>query len=195
MKKKSIAVDLDDVLASTAEALIIFSNANYGTNFKIDDYDDEWARLWNIEQEEVERRSIEFHIPQNLAAFEVKVKAKSAIQKLSTKYDLYIVTARSYRLKDSTKEWVERHFKNAFLDIHFVPLWEPSNKVTKTDICKQIGATYLIDDLPQHCNMAAENGITAILFGNYGWNHCRKVANNVIRCADWPAVLSYFGEN
>ncbi|MGD0284486.1 MAG: hypothetical protein ABSB12_02750 [Candidatus Saccharimonadales bacterium] len=195
MGRKSIAVDLDDVLACTAEALIAFSNATYGTNFSIADYDEEWTRLWNIEQDEVEKRSLEFHIPQNVLAFDVKAKAKSAIRQLSHQYDLYIVTARSRRLIDTTKEWLEQHFGKSFLDMHFVPIWELSNKITKSDICKQIGATYLIDDLPGHCNVAAENGITAILFGDYSWNQCRKVADNVIRCADWPAVLSFFADN
>lgn len=195
MGRKSIAVDLDDVLACTAEALIAFSNATYSTNFSIVDYDEEWTRLWNIEQAEVEKRSLEFHVPQNVGAFEVKAKAKSAIRQLSQQYDLYIVTARSHRLINITREWIEQHFGKSFLDIHFVPIWELSNKITKTDICKQISATYLIDDLPGHCNIAAENGITAILFGDYSWNQHRKVADNVVRCVNWPAVLSYFSAN
>jgi 5'(3')-deoxyribonucleotidase len=195
MGKQSIAVDLDDVLACTAEALIAFSNAQYGTNFSIADYDEEWARLWNIGQAEVEKRSLEFHIPQNVLAFKVKTAAKPAIRKLSQKYELYIVTARSRRLINITKQWVEQHFGACFSDMHFVPIWEMSNQVTKSDICKQIGATYLIDDLPEHCNIAAANGITSILFGDYSWNHNRQVVPNVIRCADWSAVLSYFGKN
>lgn len=193
MKKESIAIDLDDVLSSHVEAFISFSNASYGTNLKVENYSDHWADLWGVEHEEIERRAAEFHVPESVAAFGVKKEAESALQKLSTYYNLYIVTARSQGLQETTSEWIAKYFKGIFKGTHFVPIWEPHNKITKADICKKIGASYLIDDLPSHCNVAAQGGIKAILFGNYAWNRNEPVVNGVTRCDNWDEVLSYFG--
>ena len=57
MKRGSIAIDLDDVLAAHVESFVAFSNANYGTNLGVEDYRDHWANLWGVENEEIERRA------------------------------------------------------------------------------------------------------------------------------------------
>jgi 5'(3')-deoxyribonucleotidase len=192
MGRESIAIDLDDVLAAHAESFIDFSNKQYGTNLTAEDYSDHWVDIWHVDHEEIERRATEFHIPETIAALAAKKEAKEALKKLGTSYNLYIVTARRQNLIDTTKVWLEQHFPSLFKDVHFVPIWEPDNKITKADICKEIGASYLIDDLPRHCNVAAEGGLKAILFGDYGWNRNEKIAKGVIRCKDWSAVLEYF---
>ena len=51
-----------------------------------------------------------------------------------------------------------------------------------------IGASYLIDDSFGHCELAAEVGIKAILFGNYGWNRQQTLIDGIVRCKDWDAV-------
>ncbi len=193
MKKESVAIDLDDVLAAHVESFVEFSNANYGTSLGVEDYSDHWADLWGVEHDELERRATEFHIPETVAAFEVKEEAKTALQKLSDGHDLYIVTARSLHLVDTTIDWVNKHFAGLFKDTHFVPIWEPSNTITKADICRQIGASCLIDDLARHCNVAVQGGIKAILFGDYAWNRNEEIVDGVTRCKTWDDVLSYFG--
>ena len=192
MKRKSIAFDVDDVLASHVESFIEFSNLTYGTTFAFDDYTDKWGKLWGVTEEEVTKRALEFQTLQRVADFDVKDDAKASLAKLSTKYDLYIVTARRQHLVDTSKDWINKHFPNVFKEVHFVPIWELNNKITKGDICKKIGADYLVDDLPRHCNVAAESGIKAVLFGNYSWNRDEKIADNVTRCKNWDELLEYF---
>ena len=131
MKRKSIAFDVDDVLASHVESFVEFSNQTYGTTFVVDDYTDNWDKLWGITDEEVIKRALEFHTFQRVANFDVKDDAKAAIAKLSTKYDLYIVTARRRYLVDTSKDWINRHFPDVFKEINFVPIWELNNKITK----------------------------------------------------------------
>ncbi len=191
MKKPSIAIDLDDVLASHAEAFIKFSNNYYGTNLSIEDYTEHWAKIWQVTDKEIERRSLEFHTPKRTTAFEIKEKAYSSLLKLKGQYDLYVVTARRKMLVEVTYEWVNQNFPNIFSGVHFVPIWEPNNTVTKAEICKKIGATYLVDDLAQHCNLAADGGIKALLFGDYSWNRHESLHENVTRCKDWDAILAF----
>ena len=95
---------------------------------------------------------------------------------------------------EPTYEWVKKYFPGVFEGVHFVPIWETNNKVTKAEICQQIGADYLIDDLPRHCNLAAEVGIKALLFGDYSWNRNEEITEGVTRVKDWPAVVEYFDE-
>jgi 5'(3')-deoxyribonucleotidase len=193
MKREAVAIDLDDVLASHVESFVAFSNANYGTNLGVEDYNDHWADLWHVEYDEIERRAAEFHIPETVAAFNVKEEARKALQQISASRDLYIVTARSQKLADTTTDWVDKYFKGLFKGVHLLSVWEPNNTITKLDICKQIGASCLIDDLPRHCNLAAEGGVDAILFGDYAWNRNEAISNGVTRCKSWDEVLAYFG--
>jgi hypothetical protein len=62
--------------------------------------------------------------------------------------------------------------------------------MTKGQICKKLGASYLIDDNVGHCEKAIEEGVSAVLFGEYGWHG--DAPDKLVRCKDWPAVLEYF---
>lgn len=195
MKRKSIAFDLDDVLASHVESFIVFSNETYGTNLTVGDYSEDWPGLWGVTEDEVNKRALEFQTLQRIATFAVKDDAQITLEQLKIKYDLYVVTARRQHLVNTSIDWINKHFPNVFKEIHFVPMWELNNKITKGDICKKIGADYLVDDLPRHCNIAADAGIKAILFGDYAWNRDEKIVDNVMRCKDWCDLLGYFGMN
>jgi 5'(3')-deoxyribonucleotidase len=189
MTRQSIAIDIDDVVVAHVDAFIEFSNKNYGTNYTIEDYVDTWAILWGIDDDtEIKRRQKKFHTPKSVMNYKFIEGAKDTIQRLAKEYDLYIVTARPEHIVDITNEWVEEHFCDVFKAVHFVPIWALNNKVTKGDICKQIGANYLIDDAIKHCNIAAESGVRSILFGDYAWNRDELLTDGVIRCKDWKEV-------
>lgn len=188
----SIAIDIDDVLASHVEAFIPFCNMRYGTHLEIDDYRDNWSEMLDLPDEELSNLVQEFQIPESLARFTVKKEAKAALEKLAAHFTLYVVTARRKPTIQTSLEWIDTHFPDVFTGVHFVPIWEPDNKVTKGDICRQIGADYLIDDLARHCNIAAEAGIKAILFGDYGWNRSELISPGVVRLQNWEKVLRFF---
>lgn len=194
MKKATIGVDVDDVLADHAAAFIAFSNEYYGTNLTRETYTEKWLEFWPVDWDEIMRRAGEFHTPETTAAYAVLSGAQEALQALSKSYNLVVVTARTKTIVQTTHDWLGKHFEGVFSDVHFVPIWEENNTVTKADICKEIGADYLIDDVVRHCNIAAKGGITPLLFGNYVWNRSETVEPNVVRVADWNAVLEYFDE-
>ena len=192
--RQTIAVDIDDVLAEHIEDFLKFSNERYGTNFKPEDYHGRWHILWGISHEEVEKRAVNFHIPETLNNFAVVKDAKEVLTELKKKYDLVIVTARPRMTVEATKEWIKNQFTDIFSSIHFVPIWEPNNKLTKADICRKIGADYLIDDLVRHCNLAAEVGIKPILFDRIKWAQPETPHPKIIRVNNWQEVLEYFNE-
>lgn len=193
MVKQKIAIDVDDVLAQHIPAFIEFSNKNYGTSLEIEDYVGHWAELWNIEWAEIEKRAQRFH-HEKAHSFEKFTEADEVLFSLKKEYELVVVTARPSYLIPATHKWLDEFYRGIFSETHFVPIWEPGNKLTKADICKQIGADYLIDDLVRHCNVAAEGGVTALLFGNYNRSKSEHTHPDVVPVKDWKSVGEYFAK-
>lgn len=198
-----IAIDVDDVLAFHAEAFVEFSNQQWGTGLVVDDYDDDWAKVWRLDREtdegiaEIERRAACF-FDVCFADMGANRAALAALSDLSKRFDLIVVTARRLHTKADTHAWIHRHFPGIFLDdnIHYAGIWEtvdPSSlHKTKKDILIAKRASYLIDDQPKHCNAAAESGMKALLFGDYAWNQSNEIRDGVVRVRDWASVKDYF---
>ncbi len=195
--KQTIAIDIDDVLADNAQGFTDFSNQRWNTNLTVDDYVEHWGEMWNIDDEEVERRSAEFHASGSIGKYVHKTDAKPILEELSTRYKLVVVTSRRSVVSEETKAWLETHYSGIFSAIHFAGFFDNSFGIhmTKATICKELGADYLIDDQLKHCLASAEAGIQALLFGEYKWNQtASKLPENVTQVADWQAVERYFAE-
>jgi len=192
-KPTTIAVDIDDTLANHVEIFVAYSNIVYGTNFSKETYLDNWEELWQVSYEEADRRAEEFQQAPIILTLPVLEESHRVLTALAKHHTLYIVSARRERLLAMTLEWLDEHFPNLFQGVHFVPIWEPNNTVTKADICREIGADYLIDDVAGHCNIAAQAGMKAVLFGDYNWNRNEPIEPGVTRCASWTEVGKYFG--
>lgn len=195
---KTIAVDIDDVLAANAEGFVEFSNKRWGTHLKPDDYTEHWAEMWGVDLEEVEKRRdviVEERVFLKHRLFE---EAQSALKKLAKNYKLVVVSSRGPRVQADTIDWINQSFDGIFSEVHFAKIWDrPINileqlKMTKAEVRREIGADYLIDDQPKHCLAAAQAGITASLFGDYKRTRVNNLPKNVIKVKSWPAVLEYF---
>src|SRR3990167_1583211 len=197
--KQTIAVDIDDVLAANAEAFIDFTNQRWGTSLTIDDYDEHWAKVLQVEYEEEKKRILEVYNSRIFANYRPFLDAVPVLKQLAKRYKLVILTSRQRLLNKDTKIWLDKHFANIFSEIHHSGIWDDWQKhsrekikYTKSQVAAQIGADYLIDDQIKHCLAAAEAGIEALLFGDYTWNRLKKLPPRVTRVKDWQAVLEYF---
>ena len=190
--RKTIAVDCDDVLADHAEDVVAWTNERFGTNLTIRDYTDHWTVMWQLDSDAVEARAVEYHSTGRHGTFTNKADSLDVLRWLAKDYDLVVVTARRKEIVQSSLEWIKASYPGIFKDVRFVPIWTPGNTVTKADICNEIGAEYLIDDLPKHCNIAAEAGIVSLVFGDYGWNRNEEIATGVHRVKDWQSVKEFF---
>lgn len=197
--KQTIAVDLDDVVSSQTDALIRYSNGQFGTSLTPDDFmepGEYWGyyeQIWNVGPEEGAKRFQQFLDDNGPLTQLVTPETLEAIRTLRQQYRLEVITSRGADYQDVTREWLEQHIPDVFDGLHFVELWNrPDRKATKAHICKEIGAGYLIDDNVDHCALAAEAGVSALLFGDYGWSRGKDIPQGISRVADWPAVLEYF---
>jgi 5'(3')-deoxyribonucleotidase len=194
--KPIVAIDLDDVLSHTAEGWVAYSNKTWGMSLLPDDYDENWVRVWGVAyQEALKRREIVYRSG-IIAKFKHHDDAKLVLTKLAGQYRLFVVTSRLKIAKEETFKWLQNHFGNLFEDIRFSGFYDNSGldaiNMTKADILKEIGASYLIDDQPKHCLAAADAGITAILFGEHRWSRVNKLPPGVVRIKSWLEVEKYF---
>lgn len=194
---KTIAVDIDDVLAANAEGFVQYSNKKWGTHLKPDDYTEHWAQMWQIDLEEVERRRDIIVADKVFIKHRAFEEPKNVLKKLAKDYKLVVVSSRGPRVQADTIEWVEQNFEGIFSGVHFAKIYDrpislKQLKMTKKEICQEIGADYLIDDQPKHCFAVAKAGIVAILFGTYKWTEVKRLPKNVVRARTWQDVWEYF---
>lgn len=203
MSKRTIAVDIDDVISRSAEGFSAFSNERWGTNLTAAQYSEEWAPLWGVSVEEAIERAKELHDAGAHGTYLSYEEASPVLARLKERYNLEIVTSRRAVVSNITEDWLAKHFAGLFSAVHYVGMWDedvdPHNvhqrlERTKADLCKQIGAEYLIDDQLKHCLAVAEVGIQAVLFGDYRWNQHDNLPVNVTRASNWDEVERYFDE-
>lgn len=194
--KRIIAVDIDDVLSLHAEAFVEYSNRTFHTKFNVDDYDEHWADLWGIDNEELERRVQAYHDSGVMEAYQPRDGAISVLKRLTLDYSLIVITSRKTAMTEITTAWLTRHYPDIFSSVHHAGMWdivdESSVHATKAKLSKELGASFIIDDQLKHCVESAEIGIKALLFGDYKWNHTDSLPLGVTRCKDWAEVEEYF---
>ncbi len=196
--KPTLAIDIDDVLAANAAGFVKFSNERWGTNLTVDDYDEHWAKVWQVDDEESERRAALWHEGKIVSRYEHFPEAEVVLGKLHEKFRIIVVTSRRRMIEPETRAWINTHFAGLVDDIHFAGFYDSTDRVseklkmTKADILTELQVDYFIDDQPKHVFGAASVGISSILFGDYSWNQVEGLPEDVTRCASWGDVANYF---
>jgi 5'(3')-deoxyribonucleotidase len=197
-QRKTIAIDIDDVLADNASGFVEFSNQRWGTNLTPDQYDEHWAKIWKVDNEETERRANIFHESGVLKVYHHDDSALSVLRRLSQDFRLLVITSRRLQTKGDTVAWIHQHYPGIFTDeaIHFAGIWDKVNDqsiaLTKASLVDALGVDYLIDDQLKHCLAVAATGKRALLFGNYAWNRAAELPGGITRVASWRAIEEYF---
>lgn len=201
-KTKLIAVDLDDVLSQTNETMRLHVNEQYGASHTKDDYLvpgsylEYWETIWKMTTQEGDVRYQSYKKIRNSPAMKPVKGALSVLRAMKQRYRLVIVTSRSKADSSATEAWLQQHYyPDIFEGIEYVPgSYLQEAEVTKAMICRQMGVEYLIDDALEHCEPAAAEGITCVLFGEYGWNKYEVLPPNVVHLKSWPDIERYFNE-
>lgn len=197
MSRKTIAVDIDDVLSDTATGFTEFSNKYFGTDLKPSDWQEHWGEMWQVDHAEVDRRAAIYHTSGTAGKLKHAEEAKPVLMNLKDRYRIILITSRSNAIQEITRRWVKHHYGNIFDDIRFAEIYEgPLNEdmfhMTKADLFASNNVDFVVDDQLKHCLAAEKLGIEALLFGDFPWNQATELPNGVTRCKDWPAVLEYF---
>jgi 5'(3')-deoxyribonucleotidase len=152
MTRKIIAVDVDDVLAASAEGWIEYTNQRWGMDLKLHEYDENWRDVWGVDHAEGIERAHAIYESGIQGNFDVKEGAREVLLELSERFDLVITTSRVLKIHDQTMSWLEKYFGGIFKDVHLAGFYETITQEsfhgTKADLIAKIGADYLIDDQP-----------------------------------------------
>lgn len=196
--RKLIAIDIDDTIADSTESLRLLVNRRTGVSLTQEAYrikGDYWGyyeRVWeanniadrasydDFANEMVDDQS---HVP-------LLPGAEFAINELASQYDIVLLTARDKTWEKATRRWLSDNLGDHDIDIHFTSAHKDEREMTKGQLCRHLNAEILIDDNVEHCQSAINEGVQALLFGNYGWHH--DAPDTLKRCKDWQAVLDFF---
>lgn len=197
VQSKIIAWDIDDVCADNASGFAAFCNKTWGLNMTADDFSEDWCAMWGVDIDEVNRRSHIFHTSDAALNYTPHEGAYDILKALSAENENHVVTSRRELLRAHTQQWIDRHFPDVFSGVHYSGIFDTfqygDHLKTKADVLVEIKADYLVDDQLKHCIAAAEQGISAILFGDYKWNQADSLPELVTRCKNWHEVGEYFG--
>ena len=195
-----MAIDIDDVLADSTENLRLRVNQRLNVNIETQHYKvpgPYWSYYEHIWEKHnvahlVNHTELEADMETDQSHIVPVAGAQKALKVLAKKYDIFLITARNPAWAHATELWMQQHFNGVFESLHMVgsKKHQGESARTKGEVCKELGASWLVDDNPEHCLSAIEYGAQAVLFGDYGWHF--DAPEHLTKCKDWPAVLEYF---
>lgn len=197
MSRKLIAIDIDDTITESRNAVRKVVNDRMKVNLPIEAYDapgDYWGyyeRVWaSHDLHGIDALDIYDVLHKDQSMVPLLPGAEFAIHELLNSYDIVLITSRDAMWEEYTRRWLSEHFSDVAPDIYFCRSHREDGADTKGQIANRLGAEWLIDDNVEHCQSALDAGVTPILFGSYGWHHKKPAA--MLNLQDWPAVLKYF---
>lgn len=196
--KKVIALDFDDVIAHFNAHLMVFHNKNYGTNLEYEDlvrYDD-WEKVYGCDRETMNQRAFDFYHSDEHLEISPVPGAEEALGHLSEIYSLQIVTSRPEHVKEITERWINKFFPSHFEKIHFTNGFLGSTGSiikNKSAVCREIGASVIVEDALKHVKDVAMSGLPALLFDR-PWNR-EETPAGVSRVHSWTEAVDWIKKN
>jgi 5'(3')-deoxyribonucleotidase len=196
--KPIIAIDCDHVIVDTNEGLRRFVNEIDGETHTPEDYQvlgnykRYWERVWGLAEGVKSDRFARFVAAGRMAELDETPGSLSTLEFLRDRYTLVMITARTEAEVGSTHRWIAEKSPDLFDRIIFMHEWSDDPRLTKGEICQDLGAMYLIDDNYDHCRLAADIGVESLLFGDYGWNRQVPTTANMSRVRNWQEVKDFF---
>eukprot|EP01084_Bolivina_argentea_P285028 488694_1 len=154
IEKPVIAVDLDEVLCQFLELTCRYVNDNklFGDKtYTVSDFNSYlFHETWGGSKDETTQIVQDF-LSSNYFTDANEMKpiegAYDVLLSLKDKFKFVICTSRQLRTKEITHQWLDKFYPNIFEDVVFGNHFGLSGrKISKPDLCKQLGAQILIDD-------------------------------------------------
>lgn len=199
--RRLIAIDIDDTIADSTESLRLLVNKRVGVDLPQEAYrikGDYWGyyeRVWEANDiaDKISHNDFAKEMVDDQSHVPLLAGAEFAIKELAKRHDIVLLTARDKTWEAATKHWLKDKFGKDVMDVHFTSAHKDEHEMTKGQLCRHLDAEVLIDDNVEHCQSALDEGVQALLFGNYGWHHAAP--DNIKRCRDWQAVLDFFSDD
>lgn len=188
---EKLAIDLDDVIYPFTTEFMKFINKKLGVNKTIKDclvYS--LAVTYGISDQQIYDFIAMFMDTRDSKNALPISGAWPTLNILKEYYDIHIVTARPRASDIYTRTWLNKDFKGFYSDIHYCSFFNlygnDEIKLSKTDVCKELGACCLIDDNVWNVTDYHKAGFLSILFGNYPWQ--RVAERDIIMASNWSEI-------
>lgn len=191
---KIIAVDLDEVLAETAHALLRWKknriNGKWITWNEFSSYN-----FWEIQKLEISKfRYIWIYLWFLIWAglwnkIDPVVWAKTKLKEFKKKwYKFHVVTARHFILRFATGIWLYKNYKHIFDSVVFANFFTRFS-TKKSQICKKLGASIIIEDNLENAIDCAKEWIKVYLLDKpWNQNYNKKIHKWIIKVHDWSEI-------
>jgi len=203
-----IAVDLDDVLSETNLAIAEWYNETFpGAQMSVDNfyYYYYWKNPYWGTLAETFAKAKAFYSSSRIHTANTVPGAREGVQALrDAGFRLIIISARYRSLQGETWKWVDRNFPGLFDTVICIGQFEDENvrpghelvaKLTKQQVCLDLGAKLLIDDsLENALACATHNPPTPVLlFGDYEWNKRQSFSSDCREDKTFSSRLEHEG--
>ena len=150
MTKPVVAFDCDDVIVATGSLLINHYNKLHETTIRPDQfYSKDYENVWHTDQETAIRDLFAYLLTDDYANLPPMAGAVDVLTRLAQTHTLYIVTGRPDATEAATSRWVEKYLHNIFEKVIFTNFFKLDDSKgtlrTKADVCKELGAEYLVE--------------------------------------------------
>lgn len=175
--KERICIDQDHVIADLITPWVDKYNNTYNDNLKVSD-----ITMWDwhiLTKPECGEKVYKLLTPDLFESLPVVVGSQEVVEKLTERYEVFIVTAASKSsIIPSKAKWLKEHF----------PFIKKENIVytVNKSICL---ANYLLDDAPH--NLETFRGEK--LLYNASHNQSEEYDSRFYRMRNWNDVATYFG--
>lgn len=196
-KKQIIAFDCDDVIVATGSLLVEYYNKLHGTNVQAKDfYSKDYKCVWMADSATVAHDLFAYILTDECASLLPMDGASDVLRELAKKYTLYIVTGRPGYTEKATNAWIDKYLPGIFEKVVFTNFFKANNSRgatrTKADVCRELGAEYLVDDHLAHIRNVAKQGVAGLLFGNLSWEQVGELPPKAVKVDDWNGLRKYF---
>lgn len=163
------------MLGRFVHSLNAFCADELGLQFSESQYDVyNFAQVWRCSPEVANERVHAFFQSEHFAAgIEPLPGARSSLTRLKSVCNLVVVTSRQTVIREATEAWLDKHFTGIFEQVllgnHFA---QSGTSRSKADMCRDVGASILVDDNPTYALECADAGIDVLHMdhlGAYPW--------------------------
>lgn len=169
-----IAVDIDDTLADFKTHFVQFmnsKNSEKNQKYSVESWTTyDLCKSYNMTYEEILGLITGFYQADAFDDIKPNKGAVDAITKIAKSHKLVAITARPDFIASRTQQWIDKHFPGMFSQIYFTEQWKYSDRNDKkAKLCKEIGATVIIEDAHHYSTHCLAEGVKVILF-HQPWN-------------------------
>lgn len=188
--KEVICVDVDDVSLEFIPNFLKFYNYMYGTDFRKRDvtrYD--LNKVFGVTSDQMAQRMSLFHESDYFYQIKPVEGARESLHILSLKRDNIFVTSRPLEIKTKTDSSLRRNFPGSYSEVFYSGDFNGQGK-SKAEICKELGASVIIEDCLKYALDCSSHGIPVFLM-NQPWNQRGDLDDTLITRIKfgWPEIL------